>query len=310
MRVVVAGATGFIGTSLVRALQQRGDDVIVLTRSPRRALQELGGNVEAVQWDPRSRGPWMDVFRGAGAAINLAGHTVASPFRPWTAEEKGRIRSSRLDATNAVVDAIIRAEPRPRVLINASAVGYYGSRGGEILTETSAPGSDFLAQVVVDWEAAARRVEGHGVRLVLSRSGIVLGRGGGILQYFTLPFRFFGGGTMGEPDQWVSWIHLDDEVGLFLLALDDDRAQGPTNFTAPNPVTMQQFSGEIGQAMHRPSWVPFYGSMMRLTLGQRASVALLASQRAVPEAALRDGYEFRYRRSDEALRSLLGSGGR
>src|SRR5947209_8793671 len=176
MRIVIAGGTGFIGTPLVRALRQRGDDVIALTRSPRHALQELGADVEAVQWDPRSRGPWMDVFRGADAVVDLAGHTVASPFRLWTAEEKRRIRSSRLDATNAVVDAIIRAEPRPRVLINASAVGYYGSRGGEILTETSAPGTDFLAQAVVDWEAAARQAEGRGGPLALPRPTIVLRR--------------------------------------------------------------------------------------------------------------------------------------
>ncbi|GAC1644367.1 MAG: TIGR01777 family oxidoreductase [Chloroflexota bacterium] len=307
MKVLVAGATGFIGRALVRALLERGDTVIALTRNEQSATRALGGAVETVAWDPHQRGPWMDAFRAADGVVNLAGSTVASPTRPWTVAEKQKIRASRLDATAAIVEAIAGADPKPRVLVNVSAIGYYGSPGSTPVTESSPPGSDFLARVCIDWEAAARRVETMGVRLVVCRTGLVLGKEGGLLPQLVLPFRLFAGGTMGNPDQWVSWIHIEDEIGLLLVALDDDTVTGPLNLTAPNPVTMDVFSRQIGQTIGRPSWVPFIGTAMKIGLGERTT-ATLASQRVLSEVPQRNAYRFRHTDSAEALRSILAAG--
>jgi uncharacterized protein (TIGR01777 family) len=305
MKVIITGATGFIGHALVKALRQRDDEVVALTRDADRARLRLGADIQALEWNPPELGPWTHVFAGADGVVNLAGEPVAD--KRWSAAQKERILTSRVDATNAVVRAIEEANPRPRVLVNGSAVGYYGSRGNEDLTENSPPGSDFLAYVVKEWEAAAQPVETLGVRLVLIRTGgIVLGADGGALPRMELPFRFFGGGTMGNPGQWVSWIHIEDEVGLILYALDHDTVRGPVNASAPQPVTMEVFSRELGQALGRPSWVPMMGTMMRLVLGERAE-AIMASLRVLPSAAEGFGYRFRHTSSAEALQSILGT---
>jgi uncharacterized protein (TIGR01777 family) len=192
------------------------------------------------------------------------------------------------------------------VLVNQSAIGYYGSQGDTILTEKSPPGNDFPAFVVEQWEAAARPAEDVGVRLVILRTAIVLGKGGGALPPMTLPFRMFAGGTMGEPGQWFSWIALDDEVELFIRALTDERMRGVYNASAPNPVTMEVFSRQIGQVLGRPSWVPMYGTLMRIGLGPERGRAALVSQRVLPKALEEEGYAFRHTWSDEAIRSILG----
>lgn len=305
MKVVVAGATGFIGQALVRALLERGDEVLALSRSAERARQALPPSVEAVEWNPESSGPWMDTVGQADGVLNFAGEQVVQVTRPWTARERQRILMSRVGPTDAIVDALRRTEPRPRVLVNASAMGYYGSQGETILTETSPPGNDFLAGVVKQWEAAAQPAEKLGVRLVLLRSGIVLGRDGGQLPLMALPFKLFAGGRMGAKGQWFSWIHIDDEVGLILSALDRDAYQGPVNATAPNPVTIDEFSSELGRALHRPSWVPLLDIGMRLGLGKRAE-AVLASERVLPEAALAAGYQFRFPTVRGALQAIYG----
>lgn len=306
MKVIVAGGTGFIGRALVRALQLRGDRVVVLTRSAARADGLFPPGVEAVEWHPPRSGPWMEAFNGADAVVNLSGELVVEPLKPWTEARRAEIRASRVDSTRAVVEAIKGAEPRPGVLVNQSAIGYYGSQGDIVLTEESPPGSDFLAGVVKDWEAAAAPVEEIGVRLVILRTGIVLGTDGGMLPQLVLPFKFYAGGTMGDPGQWFSWIHLEDEVELIIYALTHDGVRGAVNATAPNPVTMKVFSQEIGAALSRPSWVPFVGLGMRVALGRRAEAAL-ASQRVLPAAAEAAGYMFRHAQSGEALRSLLGT---
>ncbi|MGI8824354.1 MAG: TIGR01777 family oxidoreductase [Chloroflexota bacterium] len=304
MKIVISGATGFIGSHLVRALEARGDKVVALTRNVLRASRALGPGVDVMEWNPSKPGEWVEAVNGAGAVVNLAGETVVSPTKPWTAGEKTRIRASRVDTTRALVAAIAQASAKPPVFVNASAIGYYGSRGDVQLTESSPPGSDFLARLCVDWEAAAKEVEPAGVRLVLVRTGIVLGKDGGVLPMLALPFRFFAGGTMGNPGQWVSWIHIDDEVGLMLSAIDNREMKGPINLTAPNPVTMERFSRDIGRTLERPSWVPAIGLAMKLGLGERGSV-LLASQRVLPEVAQQSGYTFRYIDSAVAIRSLL-----
>jgi uncharacterized protein len=304
VKIIVTGATGFIGRALVRALRQRDDEVVALTRNTGKASSILGVDIEAVAWNPPALGPWTAALNGADGVINLAGEPVAD--KRWSAEQKERILNSRIDATRAIVEAIEHADPRPRVLVSGSAIGYYGSRGDVDLTEESPAGSDFLAYVVQEWETAAQPAETLGVRLVLLRTGIVLGADGGVLPRFELPFRLFGGGTMGERDQWVSWIHQEDEIGLILYALDRDTVRGPLNATAPYPVTMEEFCRELGQALGRPSWVPMIAPMMRLVLGERAQ-AVMSSLRVLPRAAEEFGYQFRHTSSAEALRSILAT---
>lgn len=303
MKVIVTGATGFIGEALVEALLKRGDEVTALTRSPGRALPRLPADVRILEWHPPERGPWVEAFNGVDAVLNLAGEPVAK--RRWSAAQKEEILSSRVDATTAVVAAIQEANPRPSVLINASAIGYYGPQGDRVLTESSPNGEDFLAHVVREWEAAAQGVESLGVRLVLVRTGIVLGAGGGALPPMVLPFRVFAGGTMGRPDQWVSWIHIEDEIGLILYALDHDKVRGPVNLTAPSPVTMDVFSRQIGQTIGRPAWAPMLYLPMTLVLGRERAEAMMSSQRILPEKAEALGYRFQHTDSAEALRSIL-----
>lgn len=303
MRVVVGGATGFIGSALVRALLARGDEVTVLATSAARARERFGSAVEVREWHPPASGEWTGAVIGADAVVNLAGTPVIKPFQPWTAEEKHRIRASRVDSTAALVQAIQAAEPRPRVFVSQSAIGYYGDHGDALLIEESAPGGDFMASVVQEWEAAARPVEAAGVRLVLPRTAIVLGKGGE-MPLLALPFKLFFGGVLGHKDQWFSWIHLDDEIGLILHAIDNEEAKGPINATAPHPVTMETFSRELGSALHRPCWFPLYPLLFRLGLGQR-SQALLTSQRVTPDRATALGYTFKYPNVDEALKAVF-----
>lgn len=304
VKVVVTGATGFIGRALVRALLERGDEVIALTRNPEKARDTLSDRVASLRWVPGEPGEWMMAFNGAGAVVNLAGESVAGGR--WTQAKKDRIYRSRVEATRSVVEAIREANPAPAVLVNASAVGYYGPRGDEVLTEESGPGTDFLAQVVEGWEAAANAAHDLGVRVVTIRTGIVLGRGGGALQQMAMPFRLFVGGTMGEPGQWVPWIDLEDEVGLILYAIDTPTLHGPVNATAPSPVTMDVLSRQIGAALHRPTWVPFLGRGLRMGLGE-AGDSITASQRVLPTRAQEAGYTFRHTDSADSIRRALSS---
>lgn len=301
MRVIVTGATGFIGGALVRALLGRGDTVVALTRSVEKARKKLPPGVEAVAWDARNEGSWMDVFNGADAVVNLAGEPAFT--KPWTKRQKQRIRQSRIDVTNAVVNAISKASPRPGVLVNASGMDFYGSQGATVLTEDSPPGATFLAVATREWEAAARKAEEYGVRVVLMRHSLVLGRQGGILPLASLPFRFFVGGVVGGK-QWVSWIHIDDEVGLILYALTHDDLRGPVNAGAPNPVPMSVFLHEIGRTLHRPVWAPVPTGVLRTVLGEQANV-ILGSIRLQPKAAQESGYHFQYPELSDALHEAL-----
>lgn len=302
MRVIVTGATGFIGGALVRALLQRGDSVVALTRNVESARGRLPPGVEAVQWNGRDEGPWIEVFNGADGVVNLAGENAFT--KPWTEREKQRILRSRVDASSAVVNAISKADPRPPVLVNASGMDYYGSQGDTVLTEESPTGSGFLAGVTRQWEAAARKAEDLGVRVVLLRNSLVLGRQGGILPLMSLPFRFFLGGVIGGK-QWVSWIHIDDEVGIILYALTHDDIRGPVNSAAPNPVPMRVFSQEIGRALHRPVWAPVPTALIRTVAGEQGNV-ILGSIRLQPRAVQEAGYRFQYPELSQALHEALG----
>jgi uncharacterized protein (TIGR01777 family) len=301
MRVVIAGGSGLIGSALTRALLTDGHAVVVLTRDAARAGARLPARAQAVTWDLQPGGAWETALDGGDAVVNLAGATVAG--LPWTAARKRRIRDSRITATTALV-AALAAPNRPRVLVNASAVGYYGDGGDAPLPESAPAGHDFLASVVVDWEAAARTAEAHGVRVAMIRTGIVLSPAGGALTPIVLPFRFFLGGVMGRPEQWVPWIHIDDEIGLFRLALENPAASGPINAAGPAPVTMAAFSHTIGRLLHRPTWLPGAAFGMKLLLQEQADV-VLASLKVVPAAAERHGYRFRYPTHEAALREVL-----
>jgi uncharacterized protein (TIGR01777 family) len=287
MRVLLTGGTGFIGDAVARGLRAAGHDVTIVSRHP--------GHVpaKAIPWD------------GVGAAmpetdavVNLAGEPIAEGR--WTSPRKATILASRIDATRVVVEAIRTAATRPRVLVNASAIGFYGPRGDETLDEAAPAGEGFLAEVCRRWEAEAFRARDLDVRVVALRFGVVLGPGGGALAKMLLPFRACLGGRLGSGKQWMSWIHRDDVVGLVLAALGADAYAGPVNATAPTPVRNRDFTAALARAVHRPAMLPVPGIALRLALGEMASM-LLTGQRVVPAAATAAGFVFRHPELDAAL---------
>ena len=277
MRVVVAGASGLIGTHLLEAIRARGDEAIALPRF--------------------GTAPWS--VEGADAVVNLAGASVAG--KRWTPAWKAEIEESRVRSTRAVVEAIVRAARKPKVLVNASAVGYYGGRDDELLDETASPGADFLANVVRQWEAEAQRAS---VRSVQVRTGIVLSKRGGAMEKMLPPFKAFVGGPIGSGKQWFPWIHIADEVGAILWCIDRELT-GPVNLVAPGIVTMKDFAKALGRALHRPAWAPVPAAPLKLLLGEFAG-SLLEGQRAVPKKLLDSGFRFRFPDLDPALRDLFG----
>jgi uncharacterized protein len=301
MRVVITGGTGLIGRALAADLAASGREVIVLSRAPERAT-DLPAGVRAVRWDGRTAQGWGELVGGAEAVVNLAGENLAAGR--WTPERRARIRESRLHAGAAVVEAVRAADEKPRVLIQASAVGYYGPHGDEELTETAPPGNDFLARLCLEWEASTAAVEGFGVRRASIRTGIVLSAHGGALPRLLLPFRFFAGGRLGNGRQWYPWIHLADEVAAIRFLIETEAASGPINLTAPHPVTNAALSATIGRVLGRPALLPAPGFALRLALGAMATV-VLDGQRVVPARLLTLGFRFRFSDLEAALRDLL-----
>jgi len=299
MKIVIAGATGLIGAELVKRLTHQFHALTLLSRRPTRNVSS--GGAQWLEWRPGEKGPWQRAIDGADAVINLVGEPIAG--KRWSPRQKQILRSSRVDTTRALVGAIATAALKPKVLISSSAVGYYGSRGEEAITETSQPGDDFLASLCVEWEAEARKAEKFGLRVVLLRTGIVLAQGKGALQKMVPPFKLFAGGPLGSGKQFMPWIHIDDEVGLIEFALTKGTAQGPINATAPNPVTMIDFCQALGDRLNRPSWAKVPASILTFLVGEMANM-LLAGQRALPEAALKLGYRFRYSQLKHGLEAL------
>jgi uncharacterized protein len=301
MRALVTGATGFIGHHLLRRLQQP----VVLSRNPEEAQRALAQfNVQALVWNPVAGPPPQEAFAGVEAVFHLAGDPVASGR--WTPEKKQRIRQSRELGTRHLVQALQQMQPRPRVLVSASATGWYGNRGDEILNESSPPAGDFLGEVCQAWEREARAAEALGVRVVCIRTGIALGPAGGALKQLLLPFRLGLGGPLGNGRQWMPWIHVDDLAALYVHAADCTTVAGPINGVAPNPVTNKQFTKALGAAVHRPAILPAPYFALRLALGEFAQV-LFDSQRVVPQAAQASGFQFSYPQIDAALRAILSS---
>jgi len=296
MRLVITGASGFIGTALCAALLQQGHALTLLIRGVPRDANT--GTKRWLQWTPGTLREWDVALDGADGVINLAGEPIAK--KRWTRAQRRLIERSRIDATRALVQACAKAKQPPKFLINASAVGYYGPRGDEIVTEETPPGDDFLGVVCRRWEEEAKKAEELGVRVVLPRIGVVLGPGGGALGKMAVPFRFFAGGPLGSGQQWISWIQLEDLVRLILELIHNPRAQGAINATAPNPARNKEFSRTLGKAMQRPSWAPVPGFALRLAVGEMAEM-LLTGQRVVPAAAEKLGFQFRYPNLQQAL---------
>jgi uncharacterized protein len=296
MRIVIAGGTGFLGRALGPALTRDGHEIVLLTRG-------AGDGRRAVRWNPNGQsGEWARALDGAAAVINLAGDSIAEGR--WTATKKQRILDSRVLATRSLVTAIIDAASPPPTFVSGSAVGYYGPRGDEIVTEDQAAGSDFLAGVCARWEEEATRAESR-ARVARIRTGLVLSKDGGALPPLLMPFRFGLGGPLGSGRQYWPWIHLKDWVDLVRFVIATPAASGAINATGPNPVTNAEFTKVLGRAMHRPAFMPAPGFALRLALGEMADALVLSGQRAVPAKAERLGFVFTYPRVDQALPAVL-----
>ncbi len=304
MRIVVTGGTGFIGRSLCRRLREEGHEVTVLARDPHSAGSRLDPRITVIGWEGSGRLPEaaLGALGESDAIVNLTGAPVAA--KRWTAKVKHRLQASREGATSALVEALTTLRRRPAHLLNASAIGYYGPRQDELLTEDSLPGAGFLAGLCRAWEDAARAAEALGMCVTLLRIGVVLGRGGGALSNMLPPFRVGLGGPMGKGSQWMSWIHLDDLVGLVLLLLTQPVA-GPVNATAPHPVTNREFARILGQVLHRPAFMPAPAFALRLLLGEMAQELLLTGQRVLPRRAQALGFRFHFPELGEALHAAL-----
>jgi len=302
MRVIIIGATGFIGRALCKELYG-SYEVIALSRDGERARQLLGGPAKVVQWDARTPTGWNREADGSHAIINLAGENLASGR--WSQARKSRILQSRLDAAKAVVEAVKRLQNKPKVVILASAIGYYGPRQDEQLDEASTPGEGFLASVCRQVERSAEELENLGVRCVVIRTGVVLGRGGGALPRLILPFRLYFGGHLGTGRQWFSWISLEDEVATIRFLVENEHLRGVFNLTAPKPVTMKEFCQILGKVLNRPVWLNVPAFAARLALGEMADEMLLSGQRVLPTRLPAAGFKFKYPDLEKALSDIL-----
>jgi uncharacterized protein (TIGR01777 family) len=301
MRILVTGATGFIGRALVPRLQRDGHSVVAWVRSDTRALALLGGDIDIVS---TAAGPeaLTTALSQCDAVVNLAGEPILG--KRWTAERRSVLRASRIDVTGQLVTALESAQPRPRVLVSSSAVGFYGDRGDELLDESSGPRDDFLSRLCQDWEASAQRAVGAGLRVVILRTGVVLGRGGGALAQMLPPFKAGVGGPIGSGRQYFPWIHVRDFVSLIVTAVQDDRYSGPINAVAPDVVTSKRFARALGRALRRPAILPTPAAALRAVFGD-AAVVLLASQRLEPAAARRQGFVWECPSIDAALLDVV-----
>jgi hypothetical protein len=299
MDVLVTGSNGFIGSALLPALADAG-------HRPIRALRtaHVAAGVDAVAWDPDAGTIDADALEGIVAVVHLAGVGIGDAR--WTEERKRLIVESRTGPTRLLAETLGRLSTPPRVLVSASAIGCYGNRGDEVLTEQSSPGTDFVAEVCVQWEAATRPAADAGIRVANIRTGLVLAPHGGLLKRVLLPFRLGAGGRQGSGKQWMSWISLDDEVAAILRVLESERLDGPVNLTAPNPVTNAEFAATLGHVLRRPAVVPTPTLPLKARYGtELVEQLLLGGQRVVPERLLGDGYEFHHPTLEATLRDLL-----
>lgn len=302
MKVAITGATGFVGSRLVERLQEQGHQPLILTRNRATALNAFP-NLEIVAYTPTESGSWQQAIAGCDAVVNLAGEPIAESR--WTSKQKQEILDSRRVGTQKIVEAITLANPKPSVLVNTSAIGYYGTSETATFDETSPAGSDFLAEVCLAWEAEAQKVKEAGVRLVILRSGIVLGDGGALAKMIP-PFKLFAGGPLGTGKQWFSWIHREDIVNLILFAITQPDVEGVFNATAPNPVRMSELCQAIGEILNRPSWLPVPSFVPEALLGEGATV-VLEGQQVLPKRTISKGFDYQYPTVKQALSEILAS---
>jgi uncharacterized protein len=301
MRVLVTGATGLIGSDLCDALLARGDEVVGLTRDPERA-RSTNPTVTWHAWRPTTETPPPAALDGIDGVVNLVGEEINQRL---TDEAKVRIRESRILGTRNLLEGIEASPTEPSVFVGQSAIGYYGDRGAQVVDEESEPGEGFAAEVPIDWEAAERQAEGIFDRVVIFRTGLVLSKNGGLLKQLLLPFKLGVGGPIAGGDQYMSWVHIEDVVGLFLWALDDHRVWGVINGTAPNPVTNRELSKALGRALNRPAFMPVPKFAVAALRGGELADVVAGGARVIPRRALDLGYEFRHPELDEAMRSAL-----
>jgi len=290
MRILVSGSTGFLGTALIESLRKEGHTIARLVRPETGQGKASGGSGQAVRWDPVAGEFDAAAAEGADALVHLAGASIAGGR--WNVSHKNLLRTSRIDATRQLIGALSKLQRPPRAIVATSAVGYYGDRGDETLTEASAPGSDFLATLCREWEAEAARGAEFGARVVNLRFGIVLAAHGGALPRMALPFKFGAGGRIGSGRQWMSWLTLAEAVAMIQFAIANSQLAGPANAVTPNPVQNSEFTRVLAKTLHRPALFPAPAFVLRLALGEMADGLLLASQRVMPSKLEQAGYRF------------------
>lgn len=303
MKILVAGGTGFIGRALIRQLSARGDEIVALVRDVADASGKFPPEVTASRWDGITVGAWRLSLEDVDAVINLSGASIGGGR--WTPRRKALILHSRVAPTRALVEAMRASRHRPRVLINASAVGYYGMSGDDVVTEESPPGDDFLGTTCRQWEAEALSAAPLGVRVVLPRFGVVLAEGGGALDRMLLTFRLFIGGPLGSGDQWYPWVHRDDAIAILLHLLDHQECKGGFNVVSPESVNMRTFAREVGRTLGRLSWMPVPSFMLRMLFGEMSGI-ILQGRHIIPGRLLEAGFHFKYPTLRGALQAILG----
>lgn len=301
MKLLIGGSHGLVGTALIRSLETDGHEIFRLVRHAPKSQTE-------VEWSPDRYSIALARIEGFDAVINLAGESIADGR--WTDDKKRRIRESRVKGTKLLGDALANLTVPPKTFISASAIGYYGNRGDEILSETSSPGADFLAHVCTEWEEATALAKEKGIRVVNTRFGIILDAKGGALAKMLAPFRMGVGGKIGSGKQWMSWIALADVVGGIKFALAHDSIRGPVNFVAPNPVTNAEFTKALGHALSRPTLFPIPAFGVKLLFGEMGEALLLGGQRVEPKQLMSEGYQFEYSQLESALAKILNNGQR
>ncbi|MBD1891984.1 TIGR01777 family oxidoreductase [Coleofasciculus sp. FACHB-SPT9] len=305
MKVAITGATGFVGSRLVERLHAQGNQILVFSRNPAKAKQVFPANtypnLEIIAYTPTESGSWQQSIAGCDAVVNLSGEPIAE--KRWTPEQKETILNSRKLGTQKIVEAINQANRKPAVLVNSSAIGYYGTSETAAFDETSSAGNDFLSTVCKEWETEAQKVKDSGTRLVIVRTGIVLGMGGALAKMLP-PFKMFAGGPIGSGRQWFSWIHRDDLVNLILFALSHPEIEGVLNGTAPNPVRMNELAQTLGEVLNRPSWLPVPSFVLEGLLGDGAQV-VLEGQQVLPKRTLSQRFEYQYSTLKPALTEIV-----
>jgi hypothetical protein len=301
MKILITGGTGFVGTQLTSRLIQDKKEVTILTRSIKKS-EKVPQGISYLEGDPTKKGPWQEAIKEHDAIINLAG---ASIFSKWTEEHKKEIRESRVSITQNIVEGIPSAPTKKITLFSTSAVGYYGFCGDEELTEKSPPGDDFLARIAVEWEGEALRAREKEARVVITRFGIVMGEKGGALSQMMPFFKKYIGGPIGSGKQWFSWVHIKDLAEAFVFLMKRPEISGPVNVCSPNPVRNRDLARALGKALHRPSFFPAPGFMVKLVLGEFGSV-ILEGQRVIPRRLLESGFVFQYPDIDKALQGIVG----